>query len=258
MNVLKIFLPAVLLICSSQLNAQKNKKILLVFAHPDDETAIGQVIAKLSKTNKLILLTATDGRYGVREHAGIPAGDSLAAVRKKEIQCSCSKLGIDSNIWLGYHDGMGLITSVKESFRQMRELREKVKAAIDSINPNLIITFGPDGDSGHPDHRVIGDMVTEAILAEGWAERFPLYYLAWTKEQSKSYGGLGYVSDKYQNVKISFTDEEELQYFEALRCYQSQYTKAELDQFIAEDSKDKSNTIFFRKLAVANGLKSEF
>ncbi|OSZ77283.1 hypothetical protein CAP36_12810 [Chitinophagaceae bacterium IBVUCB2] len=56
-----------LLTCSSEITAQKNKSILVVLAHPDDETAIGPVIAKLTKENKVILLIATDGRYGIRQ-----------------------------------------------------------------------------------------------------------------------------------------------------------------------------------------------
>jgi LmbE family N-acetylglucosaminyl deacetylase len=55
---------------------------------------------------------------------------------------------------------------------------------INDIHPNLIITFGPDGDTGHSDHRIIGNMVTEIILREAWVDRFPLYYLAWTKQRS--------------------------------------------------------------------------
>ncbi len=58
----------------------KQKIILAIFAHPDDEGAIGTVLAKYAKSHKVYIVIATDGRYGIRDHAGIPEGDSLAAV----------------------------------------------------------------------------------------------------------------------------------------------------------------------------------
>ena len=109
----------------------KQKTILIVLAHPDDETAIGAVISKLTKENKVILLIATDGRYGIREHAGNIKGDSLAVVRKKELQCSCKELGIDSLIHLNYHDGMGVVTGVGEYFKQTKEMREELKGSLE-------------------------------------------------------------------------------------------------------------------------------
>lgn len=60
-----------------------NNKILVVLAHPDDETAVAPVLAKYAADHDVCLAIATDGRYGYREHAGIPKGDSLVAVRVK-------------------------------------------------------------------------------------------------------------------------------------------------------------------------------
>jgi N-acetylglucosamine malate deacetylase 2 len=236
------------------------KKILIVYAHPDDETAIGPVVAKLAKKHKIILVTLTDGGMGYREHAGIPKGDSLAAVRKKELECSCQKLGIDSLVMLGLSDGLGLLDSggIKDYFKLMRELRAQLPTLIAKIDPDMIITFGPDGDSGHTDHRQVGDFVTEAILANGWMEKYPLYYSAWSKAQGEMYGGLGFVADEYLNVEVHYSDEEEHQYFEALRCHWSQYSEEELKTMTEEDARDKNNTIYFRKFAVAQGRTTDF
>lgn len=236
----------------------KQKTILIVLAHPDDETAIGAVISKLTKKNKVILLIATDGRYGIREHAGNIKGDSLAAVRKKELQCSCKELGIDSLIHLNYHDGMGVVTNVGEYFKQTKEMREEIKGIIGKINPDLIITFGPDGDTGHSDHRNIGNIVTEIILREAWVDQIPLYYLAWKKEQANQLGGLGYMADEYLNVAITFSDDEERINQQALKCHWSQYTEKELQEWFETDSKDKANTIYFRRFAAAKGMQKEF
>lgn len=132
----------------------------------------------------MYIIIATDGRYGVREHAGIPEGDSLARVREKEMYCACGKLCAQPPILLGFHDGRGMRTGIGEAFKQLRKLTTILKEKIDSLHPDFIVTFGTDGDTGHPDHRMIGNITTEIILKEGWDKKYPLYYVAWTKEQS--------------------------------------------------------------------------
>jgi LmbE family N-acetylglucosaminyl deacetylase len=253
-----LLLPCMFIVFFAFAQQVSQKTFLVIFPHPDDETAIGHVLAKLSKENKVILITATDGRYGVKKHAAISQGDSLAAVRKKEVECSCKKLGIDSLITLGYHDGMGVVTGVGEYFRQTKSLRDTLIKIIDKINPNFILTFGPDGDTGHSDHRNTGNIITEILLRESWVDRFPLYYLAWRKEQSFVMGGLGYMAEEYLNVSIKYTDEDEQRNWEATRCHWSQFTPGELKELIAVDTKDKSNTIYFRRFVVQKGLQAGF
>lgn len=238
--------------------AQENKTILVILAHPDDETALGAVLHKLTKKNKIILITATDGRYGVRKHAGNIKGDTLAAVRAKELICSCKELGIDSLIHLNYHDGMGMVTGVGDYFTQTRKMKEEIKAIIEKINPDFIISFGPDGDTGHSDHRNIGNIVTEILLREAWVDKYPLYYLAWKKELSDQLGGLNYMADEYLNVAITFSAEDEKANQHALRCHWSQLPEEEIQEWIANDEKDKTNTLYFRKFVVVKGLRKEF
>ena len=82
---------------SSQKEAEKEvlsksnppKTIMAIFAHPDDETTIGPALAKYASISDVHLVVATDGRYGVTDHAGLPAGDSLISVRKLETECAC-------------------------------------------------------------------------------------------------------------------------------------------------------------------------
>ncbi len=256
--MIKILVTFLMLIMAMQLPAQQNKTILVILAHPDDETALGAVLHKLTKENKIILVTATDGRYGVRKHAGNIKGDTLAAVRTKELICSCKELGIDSLIHLNYHDGMGMITGAGDYFTQTRKMKEEIKAIIEKINPNFIISFGPDGDTGHSDHRNIGNIVTEILLREAWVDKYPLYYLAWKKELSDQLGGLNYMTDEYLNVAITFSAEDEKANQYALRCHRSQLPEDEIQEWIANDEKDKANTLYFRKFVVTKGLRNEF
>ena len=231
----------------------KSRVIMVVLAHPDDEAALGHVLAKYaSQQDKVFLVLACDGRYGVEEHAGIPAGDTLALVRKKESQCACSKLGIEPPIFLGLHDGLGLVTGLGDYFDQTKELKEKIKKQIEEINPDLIITFGPDGDTGHPDHRGISNITTEVILREGWYEKYPLYYIGWLKEKIVSIPqgqmtSLNYVDKKYLNIRIKFSEADRHKLFESLKCYKSQLTETDVNEWINAELKDTSFTFYFRR-----------
>ncbi len=86
----------------------KSKVIMAIFAHPDDETTIGPVLAKYAENHEVYLVVATDGSFGVTDHAGIPAGDSLVNIRTRETKCACEKLGINPPQFLGAQDGLGL------------------------------------------------------------------------------------------------------------------------------------------------------
>ncbi len=261
-NLLLLFL--LIIACTPEskpvVNAN-NKKILVILAHPDDETAVAPILAKYAANNDVYLTIATDGRYGIREHAGIPAGDSLVAVRKLEAACSCNALGIHPPILLGFHDGSGMVTGMGEYFRQTEALREKVKATIQELDPALIITFGPDGDTGHLDHRGISDITTEVILREGWYERYPLYYIGWTKDKVIALpqnDGVNTTDTQYLNVQIPYSQADEEKLYDVIACHKSQFNQAERDAWIAAEKKDSVNIAYFRQLQLDTKVRTDF
>lgn len=208
------------------LNAQiGNKKVILaVFAHPDDETAIGPVLAKYAKENTVYVVLATDGRDGTRV-TSIPAGDSLAKVRKMEGECSCRALGVESPIYLSA-TRLDTKIGVGEFFKRAKQAKEKLKGVIEKLQPDILITFGPDGDTGHSEHRVVGGLVTELLLRERWVERYPLYYFGWTKEQAErvDVDELMHADKLYLPIAIGYSDEDEAKNWKALQCHKSQFT----------------------------------
>ncbi len=236
---------------------KESKNILTIVAHPDDETAVGAVLAKYSNGNKIHLIIATDGRYGVTEHAGIPAGDSLIRIREAEAICSCEKLGIDSPMFLRLHDGFGMNNGIGQYFEQTTELKKVLTKRIGEINPDLIITFGPDGDTGHPDHRAIGDFVTEIILREGWYEKYPLYFMGWSKDEIDD-PSLNYVDPKYLNVKVQYSEIDEEKSFESLKCHKSQFSDNDIKEWISKGRSNKANTFYFRQFNVDKKQRTDF
>ena len=134
---------------------------------------------------------------------------------------------------------------------------DSLRIKIPLINPDVIITAGPDGDTHHSEHIVVGGAVTELLLAEGWVEKYPLYYFAW-KKGAESIDPGSYMDEQYVNVKVNYTAEDEKKAIEALNCYVTQYTAEELKEEAANKLKDPSNSINFRKFVVKKGLQDDF
>jgi LmbE family N-acetylglucosaminyl deacetylase len=245
-----------LLLFSCNLFAQNNKTLLAVFPHPDDDAAIAEVLIKYARQGYIVqLIIATDGKYGTRV-TKIPEGDSLGSARKEETRCACKIMGIPAPIFLGI-DRLDTKIGVRNYFNEHKKLLDTLKMLIPIIQPDVIITFGPDGDSHHSEHIVTGATVTELLLQEGWVEKYPLYYIAWTKEMGEM-ADLGYVHEKYFNIKIDYSNDDELKGLEAMKCYITQFTAEEIKEDYDKKVKDPNNYIHFRRFVVQKGLKNDF
>lgn len=149
-----------------------NRAILLVFAHPDDESfGLAGTIARYSRRGVPVdLICATRGEKGTR--VGVPAGIDTGTAREAELRLAATVTGIRGIYLLDYTDG----DLQNISFG---ELRDRVLAIMRRMEPEVVITFGPDGITGHPDHIAIGKAATEAFyrLAEEAAVPRKLYYV---------------------------------------------------------------------------------
>ena len=237
-------------------NPEKKKTILFVGAHPDDETAISEVLTKYARLgHKVFVIVATDGKGGTRV-TKIPEGDSLGVIRRTESACGCKTLGIEPPIFFGI-ERLDTKIGTGYYFREHQRFMDSLKVRIPSINPDIIITAGPDGDTHHSEHIVVGATVTELLLAEGWVEKYPLYHFAW-KKGTESVDPGSYMDERYVNVKVSFSSEDENKAIAAMRCYITQYTEEEMKEEAERKLKDPDNSIMFRRFSVAKGLKYDF
>jgi LmbE family N-acetylglucosaminyl deacetylase len=175
-------------------------RLLAVLAHPDDESlGVGGTLAKYASQGiDVFLLTATRGESG--RYRGFRPGDpnhpgpaELASVREAELRAAASVLGVREVAFLDYRDSQ---------LDQARP-REAVKAIAEHIRrmrPHVVLTFGPDGAYGHPDHIAISQFTTAAIVAAAGpavtgdeANAQPpysvakLYYVAWRESAWKAY-----------------------------------------------------------------------
>jgi len=208
--------------------AQRNRPILAVFAHPDDERVIGPLLSRLAREGREThLVIATDGSQGVRDFAGIAAGPPLAAARLQEANCAAKRLGVRQLRVLGLPDG-GLA-----KFEVLGRLRRALVAIIDSIQPAAIITFGPEGGTGHPDHRLVGDVTTQIVQGDARYAKIDLLYASLPTERlltaPRANPTVNGMAEALLTVRVPFDERDLVAGREEFACHKSQYAPAEMD-----------------------------
>src|SRR5438552_3924235 len=163
-------------------------RLMAVLAHPDDESlGLGGTLAKYASEGvEIALLTATrgeSGRYLGHHDQRHPGPAELGRIREAELRAAASTLGVRELSLLDYHDG-------KLDRADPHEAVARIASHVRRARPQVVITFGPDGAYGHPDHIAISQLTTAALVAAAdpafMAERQPphavlkLYYIAWS------------------------------------------------------------------------------
>src|SRR5829696_5716029 len=141
------------------------RTLVAVLAHPDDESlGVGGTLAKYASEGvEVFVVTATrgdGGRYqGHRsDDPHHPGAEALADIREGELRSAANVLGVRGVSLLGYRDQQLDRADPREAIgRIVGELRR--------IRPDVVITFGPDGAYGHPDHIAICQFTTAAVVA---------------------------------------------------------------------------------------------
>lgn len=153
----------------------KNKNILAVFAHPDDESfGPSGLLAYLSKKNNLYLLIVTDGGAGKNS---LKIKKSLAEIRRKEVEKSAQILGIKKIYFLNYQDGF-------LSNNLYKEIRNKIEEVVSQLKIDYLLTYELRGVSGHLDHIFVA-MVCSHIVEKNKKIK-DLFYYCLSKKQRKN------------------------------------------------------------------------
>jgi LmbE family N-acetylglucosaminyl deacetylase len=172
-------------------------KLMAVLAHPDDESlGFGGTLATYASRGVGVhVLTATrgeGGRYGEFRpgQPGHPGTTALAGIREGELRAAAAVLGVREVSLLDYRD-QGLDRA------EPREVVRAIAAHLTRVRPDVVLTFGPDGAYGHPDHVAISQFTSAAIVAAAGAGAGPepdhphvvskLYYIAWPSSTWDAY-----------------------------------------------------------------------
>ena len=171
-------------------------KLLAVLAHPDDESlGFGGTMAKYAAEGVgTYLTTATRGergRFGPNGNTGEP--EEVGRVREAELREAAEVLGIREVSFLGYPDGGVDAVPATTAIRA-------IASHIRRIRPQVIVTFGPDGAYGHPDHIAVSQFATAAAVCAADASYCfadepelrayrveKLFYLAWRANTWEAY-----------------------------------------------------------------------
>lgn len=139
--------------------------MLAVWAHPDDESFVagGLLAAAAAAGSRVVCLTATSGELGTADpERWHPA--RLAPTRRRELAAAQAILGIAEQRWLRFHDGACHTIAPGRGMALVAQ-------TIAEVQPDTIVTFGPDGLTGHSDHRAVSRWTSTAWAATGGSAR---------------------------------------------------------------------------------------
>ena len=145
------------------------RRVLGVFAHPDDEQLVTGLFLRAKQEGAFTaLVTATRGEAG--EQAPVVARQrDLGAVRAAELLKNGFALGIDEQEIWDHPDGG--VPGVP-----LAALIERVEGALRRFEPDLVVSFWPaSGATGHPDHMRIGlaaETAAKRLVAAGAGPRW--------------------------------------------------------------------------------------
>ncbi|MGZ8636494.1 MAG: PIG-L deacetylase family protein [Actinomycetota bacterium] len=143
--------------------------ILGVWAHPDDETYLsaGIMARAVREGSRVVCVTATRGEGGSMDEERWPP-ERMAEVRTAELERSMEILGVREHHWLDLPD-VDMQTGLPE------EGYARVLGLVADVRPDTILTFGPEGMTGHEAHKTVSRWATRALREAGAAGSRVLY-----------------------------------------------------------------------------------
>jgi LmbE family N-acetylglucosaminyl deacetylase len=170
-------------------------RLMCVLAHPDDESlGMGGTLARYAREGvQTHVVTATRGERGrVGESRGVLPLEQVARIRQAELLQATAVLGVNEVRFLDYRDG-------ELDQADPTQAIARIAAHLRRVRPQVVLTFGPEGAYGHPDHIAISQFTTAAVVCAADSQyQIPgstaashrvskLYYLAWRQDKWTAY-----------------------------------------------------------------------
>jgi LmbE family N-acetylglucosaminyl deacetylase len=150
--------------------------VIAVVAHPDDESLIaGGTLALAARAGaETGVVSLTRGEQGPIADSELATHDTLGDVREAELHAAGEALGASWTACLRHPDG-------ELPWVDREAAADELAAVLDPHGPEVILTFGPDGLYGHPDHIATRQIVGMAMdrLESQKGRRTCLYETVW-------------------------------------------------------------------------------
>lgn len=203
------------------------KTLVAVWAHDDDMVAAAPVLARYAREGaEVYAIITTDGAQG-GSHTSIPRGPELTRARADEARCAADALGIRAPIFLGFPDAK--LGDYLDDRNRLYQLTDRVQSELERLHPDALITWGPDGGTGHPDHRLVSSIVTQLVRAEAPGATDRLFYASLPagamRAANPGRGVPRFVipQSKYFTVKVSFTPADLDASLRSFSCHKTQF-----------------------------------
>ena len=219
------------------------RTLVAVLAHADDEAPVAPILARYAREGARVhLLIVSDGMQGAGQQGFIPRpdsgprGDDLVRVRTVEARCAAEALGLQPPILLGFPDGkLGDYAGDRAlAYRLTARLAEELQR----LRPDALVTWGPDGGTGHPDHRMVSAIVTQLSRADAPGVPERLFYMYLPAEAMRAMNPqrgpppMVIPAERYFTVRVPFAPEDLQAALRSMACHRSQIT-AEAEQRVA-------------------------
>jgi len=216
--------------------------LLAIFAHPDDEVfRCGGTLALLAQRGvRVHVLCATRGEAGVPGMTAQQAGQ----VRERELRCSCRALGIEPPRFLDYRDGTLVQVDEEQAVAQVTRIARE-------LHPQVLLTWPPDGVSGHPDHMAVSRWTDAAFRRV--TDPVALYHLVVPRSLAEAMGmsHLHAVPDEAVTLAVDVSAVWEIK-MAAIRCHRTQMDGSPILRASEERQRLFLGTEHFR-LAISTG-----
>ena len=215
----------------------KPRTVVAVWAHADDEGPVAPILARYAREGVQVhMIVATDGAQGAA-NTSVPRGPEIAKLRVEEARCSAQALGVNPPILLGFPDGA--LGHYNADPALLFRVTQRVHEELQRLRPDVLITWGPDGGYGHPDHRIISSIVSQ--LARAGAPGVPqrVYYASLPAEgiraMNPARGVPPFVIPRADlfTVRVPFTEADLSAGRRSFECHKTQASQEAIDRVIA-------------------------
>ena len=243
-SILAVLAVAIVMLAPTPAVSQSRPRtILALLAHADDETAVGPALARYAREGVQVqIIIATDGSGGSGTQACLqrpdsgPVGDALVKARADEARCAATMLRAREPILLGFPDGK--LGDYLGDRSLLTRLTDRIAREIERLQPDAVVTWGPDGGTGHPDHRIVSNIATQLLRfgAPGMPERlFYMYLPVEMIRQANPQRGeppLLFPQAKYFTVKVPVTPADLDAAVKAMACHKTQFSAETMQRFL--------------------------